>query len=294
MTSNNSNDNKKSGNDVAKEVVRVPLSPMENLAMGSFSGALETSIQMPILTYKLCLQEGRPFPTTMKGWFRGVAVQAGTVAPITAIQFAVNGLLQSLVRGNDTQRKLNDMEVIGTAAGAGALSAVVYSPVDLTTIQQQKLAKNPVDTIRHLFKQYGVRGMTRGMMACSLRESVYTAGYLGLSPVITARLQQTPTFESSSPLVAKITGACLAGTAAAIVTHPVDTAKTVIQADIGRMEYPNARTAFGHLLKTEGVGSLYRGFIPRTVRICGAFFVCTTIQDKAIQIKSGMVSQGTW
>jgi len=291
MTSNNNNDKK--GGD-GKEVVRVPLSPMENLAVGSFSGALETSIQMPILTYKLCLQEGRPLPQTMKGWFRGVAVQAGTVAPITAIQFAVNGLLQSMVRGNeDPNRKLNDIEIIGTAAGAGALSALVYSPVDLITIQQQKLAKNPVDTLRHLFKEYGPQGIMRGLFSCALRESVYTAGYLGLSPVVTAHLQQTTTF-SNSPLASKITGACLAGIMAAIVTHPVDTAKTVIQADIGVKVHPNSRTAFMHLLNTEGVSSLYRGFVPRTVRICGAFFACTTIQDQAIKLKSEMVGKGTW
>jgi len=59
-------------------LVRVPLSPAENLAVGAFGGALETCLQMPILTYKFCLQEGRALPTTMGGFYRGVGVQAGT------------------------------------------------------------------------------------------------------------------------------------------------------------------------------------------------------------------------
>lgn len=265
---------------------------MENLAVGSFSGALETCIQMPILTYKFCLQEGRALPTNTAGWFRGVAVQAGTVAPITAIQFAVNGVLQSIVksyRGNgSTSYNLTDMEVIGTAAGAGALSALVYSPVDLTTIQQQKLSMNPYQTVQHLSGQYGVNGLFRGLLSCSVRESVYTAGYLGLSPVVTSHLKNTDTFHGH-PLASQIAGACVAGVFAAFITHPIDTAKTVIQADIGAKDYPNARIALTRLFQEQGIGSLYRGAVPRTLRIIGAFFVCTTIQDFAINYKTDMV-----
>lgn len=278
-----------------KKMVRTPLSPMENLSVGCFSGALETCIQMPILTYKLCLQEGRALPKTMTGWYRGVAVQSGTVAPITAIQFTINGLLQGLVRSNSADktpnRKLTDLEVIGTAAGAGALSSFVYSPVDLTTIQQQNLSKNPVDALRHIVKHHGfTNGLFRGIAACAVRESIYTAGYLGLSPVVTAHLSGSADFFKNNPLVAKITGASIAGTAAALITHPVDTAKTVIQADIGAKEYPNARTALIRLFREQGIESLYRGAIPRTVRICGAFFVCTTIQDFAIDYKTSNIS----
>jgi hypothetical protein len=69
---------------------RVPLSPLENLAVGALGGALETCLQMPIITYKFCVQEGRALPRNASGWYRGVFVQASTVAPITAIQFMVN------------------------------------------------------------------------------------------------------------------------------------------------------------------------------------------------------------
>jgi len=69
---------------------RVPLSPLENLSVGAFGGALETCLQMPILTYKFCVQEGRALPTSFAGWYRGVFIQASTVAPITALQFMVS------------------------------------------------------------------------------------------------------------------------------------------------------------------------------------------------------------
>lgn len=58
---------------------RVPLSPTENLLVGAAGGCLETCLQMPVLTYKFCLQEGRAIPTTIPGFYRGVGVQAGTL-----------------------------------------------------------------------------------------------------------------------------------------------------------------------------------------------------------------------
>ena len=105
--------------------------------------------------YKFVKQEGRPLPTTAKGWYRGVFVQSSTVAPITAIQMMVNGILgksNEVLRGE--KRELTDLETIGTACGAGIVSALVYSPVDLTTIQQQKLNMNPIDTIKHIARTH--------------------------------------------------------------------------------------------------------------------------------------------
>mmetsp|Transcript_1628 Transcript_1628/g.4460 ORF Transcript_1628/g.4460 Transcript_1628/m.4460 type:complete len:308 (-) Transcript_1628:80-1003(-) len=270
----------------------VHLTPMENLAAGAFGGALETCLQMPILTYKFCLQEGRQLPSTLGGWYRGVGVQAGTVAPITALQFMANGLLQRLVLGSYVSTAaaspLTDTQRIGTAAGAGFISAVLYSPVDLLTIQQQRLQLSLVGTIGSITQMYGMAGLYRGFLTCASREAIYTAGYLGLAPVVTHRLIRA-TNQSIDPLLAKVCGACLAGTAAALVTHPIDTVKTVLQSDMDRHRWKTARQSFGKLLEQGGVASLYRGVVPRTVRLCGAFFVCVMVQDAAMQWKTDRV-----
>jgi len=275
-----------------KERIRHPLSISENLAVGSFAGALETCLQMPVLTYKFCLQEGRALPASPAAWYRGVAVQAGTVAPITALQFMINGFLQKLVLRGET-RNLSDVEVMSTAAGAGAISAIVYSPVDLTTIQQQKLSLNPFHTVKHVTEQYGVGGLLRGFTACAWRESIYTAGYLGLSPVVTGHLNKIDSFEES-PLAANVIGACLAGTAAALITHPIDTVKTMVQADIEGTLYSSTRAAALKLFKNEGFPAFFRGALPRTLRTCGAFFICTTVREFAIDTKTELIESGRW
>jgi hypothetical protein len=264
--------------------VRAQLSPFENVAVGAVGGALETCLQMPVLTFKFCTQEGRPVPTSLAGWYRGVGVQAGTVAPITAIQMMVNGLFQGLaLRGE--KRALTDWEQIYTAAGAGATSALVYSPVDLTTIQQQKLSLNPVSTLSHVVKHHGVQGVFRGFMSCASREAVYTAGYLGAAPVISAQLVKLDAFKDRQ-FAAGLCGACIAGTAAAMVTHPIDTAKTCMQSDMAGTTYSSARAALPKLYADGGVRAFYRGGAARTVRVCGAFFVCMTIRDYAVDYKT--------
>ena len=55
--------------------VRASLTPLENTGVGIFGGCLETFLQMPILTWKFCAQEGRPYPR-FPGMYRGVFVQA--------------------------------------------------------------------------------------------------------------------------------------------------------------------------------------------------------------------------
>ena len=241
-------------------------------------------MQMPILTFKFCKQEGRALPSSVGGWYRGVGVQAGTVAPITAIQMMVNGVLQGMaLRGE--KRALTDFEQMYTAAGAGAISALVYSPVDLTTIQQQKMNLNPVATMSAIVKDYGLQGVFRGFVSMAVRESIYTAGYLGAAPVITAQLSQMDIFKGKE-FVAGLSGACIAGTAAALLTHPVDTAKTCMQSDLSGATYSSARAAMPKLMAEGGVQAFYRGGAARTLRLCGAFFVCMTIRDAAIDYKT--------
>lgn len=268
----------------------IALSPLENLSVGAIGGALETCLQMPVLTYKFCLQEGRAVPPAFSsGWYRGVGVQAGTVAPITALQFMCNGMLQKLILQSSNRSSLTEAEMMTTAAGAGAMSALAYGPVDLITIQQQKLNINsPLKTMKTLMAQHGgFATIYRGFWSCAAREAVYAAGYLGLAPIISHKLiHDYQVFDSSSPLTASIVGACMAGTLAAVLTHPIDTAKTCVQSDMTAKVWPTARQAIPKLLASGGIASLYRGMVPRTVRLCGAFFICIMVRDLAVEYKT--------
>ena len=265
--------------------VRARLTVFENLAVGAVGGSLETTLQMPILTYKFAKQEGRPLPKTVPGWYRGVFVQAGTVAPITALQVMLNGVIGSIALKGEN-RELTGNEKICTSAVAGACSAVVYSPVDLTTIQQQKLGLNPIQTVQHLVKEHGAMCMFRGFMPCAIREAIYTAGYLGMGPLVTAALATKFDVFDDKPFAAALTGACIAGVGAGLLTHPFDTAKTCVQSDMVGAKWTSARQAMPTLLRESGITSLFRGGAARALRNCGAFYIVMSLREKAIDYKT--------
>lgn len=265
---------------------RASLNDAENLAVGAFGGVLETCLQMPLITFKICVQSGKPLPTSLGGWYRGVVAAAAPLAPITACQVAVNGAIERVVTGGT--RDLTSPERIGVAMAAGAASSVLYSPVDLVVIQQQKMGLNsPGATIGAIVKELGPAGLMRGFSSCVVREAIYTAGYLGLAPIAKdALVESGPAYFKENPLSATIVGSCIGGTVAAVLTHPVDTAKTCMQSDLGGGTYPSARVALGKVFQEGGVRALYGGGMARTARLCGAFFVINNVREYAIQWKT--------
>lgn len=261
--------------------LRPSLSYEENLCVGVLGGCVETTLLMPVLTWKFCLQEGRPYPPFPQ-MYRGVGVVASSVAPITGMQMFFNGLFESIVtKGN---RNATEGEAISCALGAGAVSASLYGPVEMIAIHQQKLGLSATATIAHLSKTHGVSSLWRGFVPTAWREAIYTAGYLGLAPVFTAKLMRQPGWEESY-FASAVVGSCVAGIIANTASHPIDTAKTVVQADVAGSRYRGMLHALPQLYKADGLLALYRGGLPRVIRTCGAFFVVSVIREKAIQRK---------
>ena len=262
--------------------MRPSLSYHENLGVGIFGGCVETAALMPVLTWKFCLQEGRPYPA-FPGMYRGVCVLAGSVAPLTGMQMFFNGIFESwCTKGN---RPTSDSETIGCALGAGAVSASLYGPVEMTAIHQQKLGVGPLQTVLHLARTHGLTSIWRGVVPTAWREAIYTAGYLGLAPVFTAKLMKQPGWEDSF-FTSAVIGSMGAGVLANLASHPIDTAKTVVQADVTGTQYRGMLQALPLLWRDGGLLGLYKGGLPRTVRTCGAFFIVSTIREQAIQYKA--------
>lgn len=224
-------------------------------------------------------------------------ISLGTIAPITSLQFCFNGLFHQVIlssRPNDCTA-LTKAESIMSALGAGVLTSFLIGPVDLITIQQQKLRASPFRTIQHLIGSYGVMSLFRGTGPTMMREAMYTSGYLGISPIITHHLMQKNLTSSVSehqyplfgnnPLLARMTGASIAGTLAAIITNPADCIKTCVQSDMTGDIYPNARRTLYKMYRGEvegGITRIWNGLGPRIVRFNVAFFIFLSFQELAI------------
>jgi|Transcript_29672 hypothetical protein len=269
----------------SKAKPRALLSEFENLAVGIVGGTTETCMLMPILTWKFCAQEGRALPKSLGGFYRGVGVQAVNVAPITAFQMFLNGIFEKHVFGATDTKPLSDIGKLGAACMAGACSSILYSPVDLTMLHQQKRLLGPLQTLQWIYTTHGPNTLWRGLIATAVREGLYTAGYLGLAPVFASRLSQLPGREESH-LSNTLVGSMGAGVIAALLTHPSDTAKTVYQADIEGVKYTSATGSLPRLYEEGGISAFFRGCIPRTVRVCGAFFIVASMREGLIQYKT--------
>jgi len=179
-----------------------------------------------------------------------------------------NGVLERLLTGGS--RAATDTEKVGCALGAGAVSAAMYGPVDMTSIHQQKLGLSLPGTLGHLARTHGILSLWRGVLPTAAREAIYTAGYLALAPVFTARLMKQKGWEDSF-FASAVLGSMAAGVLANVASHPIDTAKTVVQADVASASYSGTLDAMRKLYGSGGLSSFYRGGIARTVRTCGAF-----------------------
>jgi len=265
---------------MSDERSRAQLSPLMNIAVGGTGGMIETYVQMPLITWKYCIQEGRAYPKTIPGWWRGVAVQSLSVAPVTAFQVMTNGLLEKVVtRGT---RDITPLENLGTAMCAGALSAWIYGPADLMVIQQQNLKMSAPEAFSHLRKLYGNFFWTRGMISTAGREAAYAGGYLGLAPIaFTFTKEHIP----NEPLAMVVAG-IFAGSIGSLLSHPVDTGKTVMQADIAKKTYPTALSAMRAYYKMYGITSLYKGGFARVFRSINACFIVAGIREMTIRYKT--------
>ena len=206
-----------------------------------------------------------------------------SVAPVTAMQVVLNGMFELAITQGGTV-EMTDMQKIGCAMGAGASSALIYSPADCMTIQQQKTNATLVDTGRGVFKQHGLRGLYRAVIPTAIREALYTCGYLGLGPVLADHLSK-PSF-GQSDFMATLTGSIIAGTIATTFSHPIDTAKTRMQTDLSRRVYPTLVSTLQKIVMEEGSSALFKGLLPRCLRTIGAFVVMINLRQAVLDYKA--------
>ena len=267
------------------------LTTMEDLYVGGLSGVTMILTTMPVLTWKFCIQTGTPFPTALGGWYRGVLVQASSIAPVTAVQFLFNGALKKMISGasplsSRMKRELTTVERLVAGLGAGVVSAVLLSPVDMLTIQQQKLGLSLMGSLQYILVEAGPVELWRGVVATAAREGIYVAGMFGLTPVIGEYLTKNVKRLQKQAVLANALSACAAGVVAALLSHPMDTVKSCLQADLFGTTYTNILRTMAVILQDAGWGGLYVGVVPRTLMTVIAFYISTTLHQMYVGFKS--------
>jgi len=254
-----------------------PLSLVQNTAIGMISGAIEVGIMQPTVAIKNMLQQNKPLNYSPAVLYRGVGINVMSLAPITGIQFGVNGTLLNAFP-----------ELQKTAAGqmfcagsAGVFSGLASGPAELIMILQQRTGQSLGATASQIMKADGAMGLYRGFSLAAVRDGTWASAYLALGPVVSSQLhtsfpQTFGTQDDATPSQkgsALITGSILAGLFTVGITQPIDTVKTVVQGETFEANRRGALQETKELYKEHGLSFFYRGTVPRGGRLIGAVFI---------------------
>ncbi|KAK1928267.1 Mitochondrial glycine transporter B [Phytophthora citrophthora] len=258
------------------------LSGLQNGAVGSLAGMIEVMLQQPTVAMKNAVQQGRPISWTVPALYRGVGVSLASIAPVSAIQFAVNGrLLRGLTPPGAAP---SDQTKVLCGTLSGVASAVLSASAELVMTLQQNNGKSFGATVKEVAQEHGMTRLLRGFTATAVRDAAWCAGYLALGPVFTREMHTlspetfgtVDTATKTQKASASIAGCVTAGLITVVATQPVDTVKTVMQGEAmvlpsGRAPSTLATTA--RIYREGGLSSFYRGIVPRGCRLVGAVFI---------------------
>lgn len=251
------------------------LSEHENLLLGVTTGVTEQVVVQPLVFWKTSVQQGVPFTMNPKIVMRGTSSSCSSMAALTGIQFISSGYLQKLIAG-DIKNQMSWGQEVACAFLGGAISGPACCMMELTMIQQQRFGGTMLGTLHRIKRDHGCKGLTRGLIGSTLREAIFTAGYLGTVPASQKYIRENVTVVS--PPVGQCIGTLAAAYICAAITQPIDTAKTCMQGDLEKRKYGSFFGTLQTLRKEYGsTRALYRGYFWRSANIVADFFLIDSI-----------------
>lgn len=220
--------------------------------IGAAAGAATTIAIEPLIYIKNRYQQNKIL--NLRQIYRGLPVNATGFIPTMAIQNSVFSHVENSL--NKTDFSPISKKIIAAVA-AGTASTVTSCPRELLIIQQQNNGGNFYDNYKKLVKKYGLTISWKAGTLVAIRNSSFAGCFFVLTPKLSDKLDTLAPFVS--------------GTVSAIITHPLDTIKTRLQAqphknmkqiiqEIYTEVYPNAYFK-------SGIISFSRGIIPRIVGV---------------------------
>mmetsp|Transcript_13453 Transcript_13453/g.33007 ORF Transcript_13453/g.33007 Transcript_13453/m.33007 type:complete len:270 (+) Transcript_13453:183-992(+) len=244
------------------------LSETQNAILGMTAGVLEVIALQPMNYWKNAAQQGLPLTLNPRYLYRGLGPNCINMGSCTMLQFTFGGKIKNAITGGES-RQLTMAEEMSAGLGAGMMSAVVGSPLELIMIQQQRKGTGLFTTIGNLMNL----NITRGFVGAAVREGLWTVGYLSIPPIVRNMMREKMpdvfNTDDKARIPASLTGALFA----CYLTHPFDTIKTCMQGDIERKTYGTFTHTFKTLYAREGIFAFYRGATFRYGRMVCAVFM---------------------
>ena len=208
--------------------------------------------------------------------YRGIAAPIMMEAPKRAAKFAGNDSWGIFWRGIFGMEKANQPLAILTGASAGATESLVVVPFELVKIRLQDRASagkynGIVDCVVKTVKNEGPLALYNGLESTAWRHILWNAGYFGCIFQVKALLPAVDKTNKTQAMLTDFTSGAIGGTVGTILNTPMDVVKSRIQNTPkiagGIPKYNWAWPGLGTILKEEGFSALYKGFLPKVLRL---------------------------
>ncbi|KAH6681174.1 mitochondrial 2-oxodicarboxylate carrier 1 [Plectosphaerella plurivora] len=206
--------------------------------------------------------------------YRGISAPILMEAPKRATKFAANDEWGRIYRKAFGMDKMNQSLSILTGATAGATEAVVVVPFELVKIRLQDKASagkysGGLDVVSKIIKTEGPLALYNGLESTMWRHIVWNAGYFGCIFQVRELLPKAET--KKGQVLNDLASGAVGGTVGTILNTPMDVVKSRIQNTTkvaGQTpKYNWAWPAVATVAREEGFGALYKGFLPKVLRL---------------------------
>ncbi|KAL8201075.1 hypothetical protein R6Q57_012414 [Mikania cordata] len=229
------------------------------------------------------------------GLYKGMGAPLATVAAFNALLFTVRGQMETLLRSTPgAPLTVNQQFIAG--AGAGVAVSFLATPTELIKCRLQAQGAGattaaateagatvtaavkyggPMDVARQVLRsEGGIRGLYKGLFPTFAREIPGNATMFGVYEYLKQYIAGGTDTSGLGRGSLMLAGG-LAGGAFWISVYPTDVVKSVIQIDdYKNPKYTGSIDAFKKILKSEGIGGLYKGFGPAMARSVPANAAC--------------------
>lgn len=216
--------------------------------------------------------------------YRGISAPILMEAPKRAIKFAANDEWGKVYRKMFGAPQMTQSLSVLTGATAGATESFVVVPFELVKIRLQDKASagkynGMVDCVVKTVRNEGLLAMYQGLESTMWRHILWNAGYFGC--IFQVRQLMPKADNKRGQMVNDLISGSIGGTFGTMVNTPMDVVKSRIQ-NTPRVpgqapKYNWAWSSVFTVLKEEGAGALYKGFLPKVSappccsRPCGGY-----------------------
>ncbi|KAI8828607.1 mitochondrial carrier domain-containing protein [Chytriomyces cf. hyalinus JEL632] len=262
-----------------------PLPLYMNVAAGAIAGVTEILVCYPLDVIKTRFQLqvsgaenaykslGDAFSKIIKqegvgALYRGIVPPIMVEAPKRAIKFTANEEYTRFFKPH-----VQDAQVLSILTGmsAGFTESVVVVSPDLIKIRLQDkrnagMYSGTADCVAKIWAQEGFAGFWKGVEATAYRHIFWNAGYFGCIQYVRSVLPKAESKEGK--MLNNFVAGSIGGTVGTILNTPFDVVKSRVQGQIAApYKYNWSFPAIATIAREEGFGALYKGFVPKVLRL---------------------------